>query len=76
METLQSINFRLDEIKIELENFVESLEFTEICNFNMENCEDIPWDLINFQGIYLIEIQIKNKEVTLLTKAWISLINE
>ena len=23
METLQSINFRLDEIKIELENFVE-----------------------------------------------------
>ena len=51
METLQSINFRLDEIKIELENFVESLEFTEICNFNMENCEDIPWDLINFQAI-------------------------
>ena len=63
METLQSINFRLDEIKIELENFVESLEFTEICNFNMENCEDIPWDLINFQGIYLIEIQTEKKSL-------------
>ncbi|MEJ8599089.1 hypothetical protein JSO61_009125 [Riemerella anatipestifer] len=64
MEALQSINLKLDQIKIELENFVENLELTEICNFNMENCGDIPWDLIKFQGIYFIEIQIRNKELT------------
>ena len=57
MKQLESINTKLKNINAELIEFANSLELEFVCEFNMENCNEIPWENINCKGIYFIEIK-------------------
>lgn len=58
MSQLETINTKLQELNIELTSYADSLEFEQICEFNLENCSTtIPWNDLVFSGIYLFEIK-------------------
>lgn len=58
---IDEINTKVEEIIKEIEKFALTLEFEEICEFSMEEDEDldkkIPQDKLEKSGIYLIEIK-------------------
>lgn len=58
MDQLEAINSKLRELNNEVVLFANSLEFEPVCEFNIENCStDVPWNDLEFSGIYLIEIK-------------------
>lgn len=52
-----SIDEKISAIQVELYEYSKTLEFNELCEFSMTNLENIPWEEINCQGLYLIEIK-------------------
>lgn len=69
MTQFETINTKLKEINIELVNYANLLEFEEICEFDLKNCNNIPWEEISCKGIYLIEI--KNNSNYSDFKSWV-----
>lgn len=69
MKQFEIINSKLKEINIELIEYANSLELEFICEFNMENCNEIPWGELDCKGIYFIEI--KNNYLFLDFKSWV-----
>lgn len=65
---MEMIDEKISAIQIELEEFAQSLKFEELCEFSMTNLENIPWENLNFQGLYLIEI--KNDLKHIFFKEW------
>ncbi|ROI10751.1 hypothetical protein EGI11_02340 [Chryseobacterium sp. H3056] len=55
--TLEGISDKLSEIHSDLESYCSTLNFEEICEFTMDNCNTIPWENLETKGIYLIEIK-------------------
>lgn len=55
--TLEEISGKLSEIHSDLESYCSTLNFEEICEFTMDNCDTIPWATLETKGIYLIEIK-------------------
>lgn len=53
----EEINNKFTQLKTELSEFAETLEFTEICEFSMNDLSQIPWDNLNISGIYKIDIK-------------------
>lgn len=70
MNTLEAINTKLKEINTELILYADTIEFQQICEFNLESCSTIiPWKNIVYSGIYFIEI--KNNSELETFSAWI-----
>lgn len=70
MNILEPINIKLDEAKRDLVAFARTLEFQQICEFDLESCgTTIPWKDIVFPGIYFIEI--KNDLIHETFPAWV-----
>ena len=53
---LTDIDIALTESFNILEDMVNRIDFTNEYEFNLKNVQ-IPWDLLNFSGLYLIEIK-------------------
>ncbi len=54
---MEIIDQKISAIQIELSEYAKSLIFEELCEFSMMDFENIPWEGLNFQGLYLIEIK-------------------
>lgn len=55
---LVDIETQLLEINKNLKEYAKNLEFIELCEFTLENCEKaIPWETLDCSGLYLIEIK-------------------
>lgn len=68
---LDEIETQLLEINKNLKEYAKTLEFVELCEFTIENCEEtIPWEAIDCSGLYLIEIKNNTKHNTF--KEWIT----
>lgn len=74
MTELEVINKKLTELNDELVNYAKSLNFKIVCEFDLENCESIPWNEIHSKGIYFIEI--KNKTNFNDFQSWIKTFRE
>lgn len=56
-KTLEEISGQLSEIHSELKSYCSTLNFEQICEFTMDNCQDMPWERLSTPGIYQIEIK-------------------
>lgn len=54
---MEIIDQKITSLQIELQEYAQSLKFEQLCEFSMKNLENIPWEKLNFQGLYLIEIK-------------------
>lgn len=54
---MEIIDQKITLLQIELQEYAQSLKFEQLCEFSMKNLETIPWEKLNFQGLYLIEIK-------------------
>ena len=52
-----SIDEKISAIQVELREYSQTLKFTELCEFSMNNLESILWQELDCQGLYLIEIK-------------------
>lgn len=57
MRIMEAIDKKITAVHIELHDYAQSLIFEQLCEFSMNNLETIPWEKLNFQGLYLIEIK-------------------
>lgn len=58
MNQFENLNIKLKVINDQLIEYAENLEFKVISEFTLENCKSIiPWDNIEGNGIYYIEIK-------------------
>lgn len=69
MKQLKDINIKLKAINKELIEVAKVLEFEFVCEFNLKNCDEIPWENIDCKGIYFIEI--KNNYLFKDFKTWV-----
>lgn len=68
---LDSIEKQLLEINKNLKEYATNLEFVELCEFTIENCEKtIPWKTLDCSGLYLVEIKNNTNHNTF--KEWIT----
>lgn len=75
MKQLEQINLRLQALNTELISYADSLDFQQICEFNIESCgTTIPWNDIVYSGIYFIEIKNDSNHDTF--QAWIDSFRE
>lgn len=54
---METIDQKITGIQSELQEYAQSMKFELLCEFSMNNLENIPWEKLNFQGLYLIEIK-------------------
>lgn len=54
---MEIIDKKISSIKVELEEYSQSLKFEESFEFSISNLENIPWEKLECQGLYLIEIK-------------------
>ncbi|MCU0421632.1 MAG: hypothetical protein MUC81_02385 [Bacteroidia bacterium] len=66
---METIDKKIQELNNEIENISKSLRFAEAFEFSMSSFENIPWEKMNCQGLYFIEIKNDNKYSTF--KEWI-----
>lgn len=54
---MEIIDKKISSIKVELEKYAQSLKFEDSYEFSISNLESIPWEKLECQGLYLIEIK-------------------
>ena len=54
---LEQLDTKLTTLNNQLTQIASELKFESVCEFNMENAKEIPWEKIRSKGIYLVEIQ-------------------
>lgn len=54
---MEEVDSHFDLAYLRLSRIAEELEFTCLCEFTLQNMDNIEWDQLNFQGIYLFEIR-------------------
>jgi len=54
---MELIDEKITILQSELFEYSKSLYFNELCEFSMDSVQNISWEALNCQGLYLIEIK-------------------